>query len=257
MISPADQRTLREKFARDLASRVRLDLFTQKPTKMFLPGQQECPLCEDAKTLLEEVAALSERIVLNVHEFSGSESAAKELAVSRIPGIVIRGKSNRPLRFLGLPTGAQFPGFIETLVEASRGGGQLSPESARELRKVKNDIDIKILVSQGCAHSPALVRTVFNIGLHNSRVKVTAIEAGEFPDLIQQYVVRAVPTTVINEVVAIPGAMDETTLIEVLQRTVEGKPFRNDMKLGPITPMVATKPKELPTPGPRGLIIPR
>ncbi len=68
MITPEDQITLRKKFARDLTSRVRLDLFTQKPTKMFLPGQQECPFCEDAKTLLEEVTELSEKIVLNVHD---------------------------------------------------------------------------------------------------------------------------------------------------------------------------------------------
>ncbi len=189
--------------------------------------------------------------------FSESENAAKDLAVGRIPGIVIRGKGNRPLRFLGLPTGAQFPGFIETLVEASRGGGNLSPQSTRELRKVKDDVDVKILVSPSCSHSPVLVRTAFNIRLQNGRVKVTAIEAGEFPDLIQQYIVRAVPTTVINESVAIKGAMDEATLIEVLQRTVEGKPLRDDMKAGPITPMVATNPRKVPNPGPPGLIIPR
>ena len=62
MITPTDQKTLRKKFDRDLTSRVRLDLFTQKPTRMFLPGQQECPFCEDAKTLLEEIAALSTNV---------------------------------------------------------------------------------------------------------------------------------------------------------------------------------------------------
>ncbi len=257
MIDPMDQEALRAKFSTDLTSRVRLDLFTQEPTKVFLPGQVECPFCEDAKTLLEEIASLSERIVLSVHEFGDSKKLAEDLRVDHIPAIVIRGKNNRPLRFLGLPTGAQFTGFVETLVDASRGVGKLRPETTRELRKVKNDVDLKILVAPSCTHSPPLVRTAFNVGLQKAGVKVTVIEASEFPDLVQRYVLSAVPTTVINEAVAIRGAMDEETLIEVIQRTVEGKPIENDVKTGPFTPLAAPRPKSAPKPQSHGLIIPR
>jgi len=63
-----DQQVLRERFLRELTSRVRVDYFTQKPLSVYVPGRSDCAYCEDVRVLMEEVASLSERITLTTHD---------------------------------------------------------------------------------------------------------------------------------------------------------------------------------------------
>ena len=147
MIPLRDQEILRQRFESDLTSRVRLDFFTQRPSRIYIPGRQDCAFCEDVKTLLEEVASLSDRISLIVHELADEREAAAELGVDRVPAIVIRGQANRPVRFLGIPSGNEFTGFIETILDASRGSTDLKPETAKQLRKVKLDVKVQVFVT--------------------------------------------------------------------------------------------------------------
>ncbi len=147
MIPLRDQAVLRERFAESLTGRVRIDYFTQRKSLLYVPGRQDCAHCEETKTLLEELASLSERIALTIHELSDSPQEAAALGVDRVPGIVIRGQANRPLRFFGIPSGSEFPGFIESLVDASRGSVELKPETVKQLRKVKSDVHVQVFVT--------------------------------------------------------------------------------------------------------------
>ena len=60
------------------------------------------------------------------HEVNEARCIAKDLGVEHVPSTVIRGKKNRPVRFLRVPTGAQLVVFVETLIEASRDSGKLT-----------------------------------------------------------------------------------------------------------------------------------
>ena len=118
---------------------------------------------------------------------------------------------------------------------------------------MRNAVDIKTLVTPSYTHSPGLVRTAFRVGLQNAGVSVAVVETVEFPELRKRYVVEAVPTTVLNEAPAMPGA----TLIDVRQRTLESKPIRTDMSRGPITQMAATPRRDEPNAAPASLTMPR
>jgi alkyl hydroperoxide reductase subunit AhpF len=142
-----EQEYIKEKFARELAGPVRIDYFTQRPSPLYVPGREECAYCEDVRQLLEELAALSDKIKLTVHEFREAREAASRLGVDRIPGIVIRGPANRPIRFYGIPSGHEFPGLIDDIADASRGKVDLAPETVRRLKKLKQDIAIQVLVT--------------------------------------------------------------------------------------------------------------
>ena len=260
MIPLRDQQALRERFQRELNSRVRIDYFTQKPSSIFIPGRQECAHCADVQVLMEELASLSQRMTLNVHDIDHEPAIAKTLGVDKVPGIVIRGQTNRPLRYFGVPAGTQFPGFIETLLDAGRGSVSLAADTAKQLRKLKTDVHLQVLVTPACPYCPALVRTAAKMALQNVRVKLDVIEAGEFPAVVQRYGVRAVPTTVINDTAALPGAMDEATLLENILRVVEGKPITagtrklNATALAPANPKPQQKPAQTVTAS--GLIVP-
>jgi alkyl hydroperoxide reductase subunit AhpF len=142
-----EQEYIKEAFARELVGPVRIDYFTQRASALYLPGREECAYCEDVRQMLEELAALSDKIRLTVHEFRDAREAASRLGVDKIPGIVIRGPANRAIKFYGIPTGHEFPGLIDDIVDSSRGKVDLAPDTVRRLKKLKQDVSIQVLVT--------------------------------------------------------------------------------------------------------------
>ncbi len=147
MIPLREQEYIKEAFARELVGPVRIDYFTQRASALYVPGREECAYCEDVRQMLEELAALNDKIKLTVHEFRDAREAASRLGVDKIPGIVIRGPANRAIKFYGMPTGHEFPGLIDNIVDASRGKVDLAPETVRRLKKLKQDVSIQVLVT--------------------------------------------------------------------------------------------------------------
>lgn len=257
MIPVQDQATIRDHFKKELRSRVRLDLFVQKPSPILVPGRPECPLCEDAQTLARELALLSEKIALTEHDLYAEPKAAADLAVDRVPALVLRGASNRPVRTFGMPTGAGFSTFVDTIVEVSRGTNELQAGTTAMLKRIRDEVRVQVFVTPSCSHSPAVARAAYRIALQNHHVRADVLEITEFPDLQQRYPVTATPTVVIEERLVLTGAIEEATLVECLLKVVEGKPVDPAaVKTGASTPLTASQPQEVRLPG-SGLIIPR
>jgi glutaredoxin-like protein len=244
MIPLRDQEVLRQRLKEDLTSRVRIDFFTQKPSSIFVPGREECVYCQDIQVLLEEIASLNDRVTLTVHEFGDAQALATTLGVEQVPAIVIRGQTNRPIRYYGLPAGTEFASFIEALVESATGKFDLLADSTRRLRKLKEEVRLRVLVTTTCPYCPAVVRTATKLALQSNRIKVDVVEIGEFPALIQRFKVRAVPTTVFNDKVIVPGAMDEAALLDMLFQVVEGKPLSGQTRVAPATALAPAQPQQ-------------
>jgi predicted DsbA family dithiol-disulfide isomerase len=64
------------------------------------------------------------------------------------------------------------------------------------------------------------------MALHSARVRADIVEASEFPEMVARYAVRGVPKTIINEHLAIEGAVPEADLRAAVERaareTVQG-----------------------------------
>jgi glutaredoxin-like protein len=203
---------------------------------------------------LEELAALSDKISLSVRELSEAPEEAKKLGVDKVPGIVLRGPANRPLRFFGLPGGNEFPNFIEAFIETSKPRVKLGQETAKQLKKLKDSITITVYVTPTCPHCPGVVRAAYLLALASARIEATAVEISEFPRLAQQLGVRAVPMTVINDSVTIAGAVDEAGLIEEVLKAAEGGALGTSASRGGGTSDAAPPTGPSPT---SGLILPR
>jgi len=235
-----EQEVIRQRFEQELSGRVRIDYFSQRQSKVIVPGRQECVHCEDVHTMLEEITHLSARISLTVHEFADDLKVAAELGVDKVPGIVLRGQANRAVRFAGIPAGSQFPGFIDTIIDAGQGNAELKPETVRQLKKLKEYVAIKVFVAPACPQSPAVARLAFKLGLHSPRIHAEVIESAEFPALAQRLGITATPTTLVGERLLLPGAIDEATLLQAVFRVAEGRPLSpGDFKPGPATPLQA------------------
>jgi glutaredoxin-like protein len=248
-----DQEYLRARFARELVGAVKIDHFTQRKLPIFVPGREECPFCEEIQQTLKELAALTPKIKLNLYEFSESTAEAAHLKVDKVPGTVIRGPVNRPIRFYGFPAGDEFPAFIDDIVDASRDKGELATETVRQLRKLKKDIAIQVFVTPTCPHCPDVARLAHKMALESTRISADVVEIGEFPRLAERYRVEVVPVVVINEQAVIVGAIDESTLIAHIVQVAQGKTIQ------PVaSPEGAVSPIEQRAPERRssGLILP-
>ncbi len=222
MIPLREQDYIRDRFARELEGRAKIDYFTQKPSALYVPGREECAYCEDTRQLLEELASLSAKITLTVRELALAAEESKKLGVDKVPGIVLRGPASRPLRFFGIPGGNEFPNFVEAIIDVSKSRVQAAPDAVKQLKKLKDDVSIEVYVTPTCPYCPAVVRAAYRLALASAHVHASAIEISEFPRLAQQLGVRAVPLTVINGRAAIAGALDETALAEQVLKAVEG-----------------------------------
>ena len=253
MIPLREQDYIRDRFEKELAGRVKIDYFTQRTSQLIVPGREQCVYCEDTKHMLEEVAALSDKVSLTVHELSEAPDEARKFGVDKVPGIVVRGSANRALRFFGIPGGNEFPNFIETVIEASKQQVQLAPETAKQLKKLKDDISIAVYVTPTCPHCPAVVRAAFRLALASPRVSAAAVEIGEFPRIAQQLNLRAVPLTVINDRIAVAGALDEAGLLEHVLKAAEGAAASGPAVSGGATTETATAAGPSPA---SGLVLP-
>ena len=113
-ISAQQRNQLRRTFRKDLKSPVRLRLFTRGTSPIAIPGR-DCPTCEQTRQLIEEVAAASPKIDLEVHDFFADSAAAQAMAVARIPAILVGDEERPRMTFYGAPLGHQMAAIVETL----------------------------------------------------------------------------------------------------------------------------------------------
>ena len=255
MIPLREQEYISERFARELEGKVKIDLFTQRPSKLVLPGREECLACEDTRKMLEEIAALSEKIVLTVHELAEAPEEAKKLKIDKVPGIVLRGPMNRPLRFFGIPGGNEFPNFIEAIELVSKTKLEVGEETAKQLKKLKDKVSITVYVTPTCPYCPGVVRAAYRLALASAHVEAAVVEIKEFPRLAQQLNIRAVPVTVINDRALLAGAVDEAGLLQAARKVVEGEISQATEHTGAMTDTAPPAPSA-PSPA-SGLILPR
>jgi predicted DsbA family dithiol-disulfide isomerase len=102
-----------------------------------------------------------------------------------------------------------------------------------------------------------MARAAFQMSLANPHVKSEVIEANEFPELAQRYDVRAVPLTVIEDRIAVPGAVPEKALVEQVLKAAQSPAAQPSDVRGPSTPWAPPKAeKDEPQRGGSGLILP-
>jgi len=138
---------IRNHFDENLTGDVEIIMFTELPSPIIIPGKEECEMCEPTRQLLEEVAALTDKIKLTVHELKNATEEASSLGIDRIPAFVLRGASRGSVRFFGIPSGYEFSAFISDLVDVSRGETGLSEETVEFLASLDENVHIKVFTT--------------------------------------------------------------------------------------------------------------
>jgi len=205
LLEDKDRRTLETYLAEHLLHPVTLRFFTQ---------ELECETCREVRMLLEEVVRLSPLLRLEVHNFVLDREVAAAFRIDKIPAFTVEGEKDYGIRFFGIPSGYEFSGFIETLVFVSQRTTDLSEDTRAFLKALTKDVTLQVFVTPTCPFCPQAVVLAHKMAFESDRVSSSMVEILEFPHLAYRYGVRAVPKIVLNETVALEGAVPEAFLVQ-------------------------------------------
>jgi alkyl hydroperoxide reductase subunit AhpF len=146
-IGERDRATIAQIFEESLDGPVQVHYFTIPTSKLIVPGRATCETCADVQQLIDEVASISDKVSVEVHNFESEREEAHRFGVTRVPAIVIKGKAQGVVRYYGAPAGSEFPNFIQDIQHVSRGETALSPETREALGAITDPIHLQVFVT--------------------------------------------------------------------------------------------------------------
>ena len=187
----------------------------EHPVKILMFTQEvECRFCSDTRHLVQELAALNDKITVEVYDFVADAEKAKEYGVDKIPALAIIGEKDYGVRIYGIPYGYELQTLIEAVINSSKGKTNLSDNTKNILSEVKAPVHIQVFVSLTCNHCPVAAAVAHKLAVESELVRADVIDGSEFPQLAQKYAVMGVPKIIINEKIEFMGAFNEDLFAE-------------------------------------------
>ncbi len=151
VITDGEKGQLRGLLERGLTNEVKIIHFTSyesnvTPSGLVVPGRSQ-NFYEETRQLLAEVASLSSKLSLEIHDYDADIDGAARYRIDKVPAtLLVRGNNDR-VRYYGIPSGFQFSTLVEALVDVSRGSYRLMPETKDKLQLFINDVHIQIFTT--------------------------------------------------------------------------------------------------------------
>jgi len=118
----------------------------QGPVKLVVFSQELVAgdLCRQNEQLVKEVAALDDRISVEVLNPAIDRERAEAYGVDQVPATVVEGARDYGIRFLGIPSGYEFSNLIDSIIVASSGETGLTKATLDSLAGLTADVTIKV-----------------------------------------------------------------------------------------------------------------
>ena len=241
---------------------VKIDYFHQTDGALIVPGRQPCPGCAPALELLQELAALHDELELRVHDFHSERAAADKWGAERVPGLVIHGEVNRPLRFYGVAGGAFLSVLIDVIVGASAKASAKPAPPPQELtaliKKLRARVHLRVVGSLQHPESAQAAATAFALALLSDKIDASVFTLEDCPDIAMKLQLTRVPLTLVNDRHGFPGVTTSQGLaqfcLDVQSKPEEASAPPVDPKsMAAIEPPKPQPPRGAARPGPGGL----
>jgi glutaredoxin-like protein len=192
---------------------VRLVVFTQ---------DSECRYCKEATEIARQVAGLSDRLWVEVHDLQKDTAQAAEYRVDKAPAICVTGDKNYGIRYYGVPSGYEFSTLLALIELVGRRDSGLKPEARARLAGLASPVDLQVFVTLTCPVCPLAAGVAASLAVERDNISLSIVNATEFPQLAGLYNVMAVPRTVVNRGYAFEGALNEDRFIDEVLRGASG-----------------------------------
>ena len=101
----------------------------------------------EARQLLEEVAALSDKLSVEVCNFLLDKEKVAEYGIDKVPATVVRNGKDFGIRFYGIPAGYEFATLLDAIVSVSTGASGFSAESKEKISKITQPLHLEVFVT--------------------------------------------------------------------------------------------------------------
>jgi alkyl hydroperoxide reductase subunit AhpF len=149
MLKDEDREQVRKRLD-GLVNPVQLVMFTQT---------LECEFCAQTHALVEEVAALSDKVEGVIYDLVLDKDKADDYGVDKIPdkaddygvdkipAIAVMGQKDYGVRFYGMPAGYEFASLLEAIDTVSTGESGLSEATKEALAQIDEAVHFEVFVT--------------------------------------------------------------------------------------------------------------
>jgi alkyl hydroperoxide reductase subunit AhpF len=102
------------------------------------------PVSEEVRRLVEELAALDEKLKAEPVNFVLDQERVATLGLERTPAIAILGAEDHGVRFYGTPAGYEFGSLVDGILDVSRGSSLLSEPTRAALAALDRELRLRV-----------------------------------------------------------------------------------------------------------------
>lgn len=147
----------------------------------------------EAEAFISNLAALTDKLTVTISDKNDTKNHTPCIRVFLTDG------TDTGIAFHGVPSGHEFTSFVLGLYNAAGPGQKTDEQTLRDIKKIKNVVDMKILVSLSCTMCPDLVIACQRIATLNPNIRAEVYDLQHFDELKKKYNVMSVPCLVIND----------------------------------------------------------
>jgi len=147
LINDRDRAQIEKIFTDSLVDPVKMVYFTIPTSALIVPGRENCESCNDVQQLVEELAELSPKVSVEVHNFEREREVAQRYDVARVPALVVASGDESRVRYFGAPAGYEFSTLLSDIQALSTHETALSQETRDALAAIPEPIHIQVFVT--------------------------------------------------------------------------------------------------------------
>ena len=183
---------------------------------VFFEQSIGCETCAPTRRALEQIARDNPGVAVEVLNLVLDKEKAAEYGVDRVPAIIITAPGRDRIRYYGAPLGNELPTLQQAIRMTATGETVLTAQSRAQLKALSTPVALQVFFTPTCVFCPQMISLANQAAIESPLVTAVAIDATEFPDLVQRYKVNGVPMTVINDAMEIMGAAPEEEFVAAI-----------------------------------------
>ena len=176
--------------------------------KLFL---DERPVSAELKKFITSLTELTDKLSV----LTDKNSKTGDTPCVRV---FLTDETDTGIAFHGVPSGHEFTSFVLGLYNAAGPGQKTDEQTQKEIKDIKQAVDMKILVSLSCTMCPDLVVACQKIATLNPNIRAEAYDLQHFDELKKKYNVMSVPCLVINDDKVSFGKKNINQVLELIRQ---------------------------------------
>lgn len=132
------------------------------------------------------------------------------------------------LSYQAVPSGTEIAPFVEALQMAASESAQMDEALSTQLAAIDLPTHLVLYVAPQCKFCPQAVRQLLPLLSANPNIRLTVIDAINFPELAERDVIQSVPTLILEDQFRWTGTFQTNEIVEIMAK-------RDPSALGPLS----------------------